>query len=73
MAWKKGPLPVGTFGWGGIVREDKDPAYGFEWASFGGDHVHIGTEDGEIVEADKIAYYDNSIQLPVKRHMAKEE
>ena len=64
MAWKKGPLPPNTWNWGGVVLVGM--ADGFYFADFHGDYVVIqdGTPDGCKVAADKIALYDNSLELP---------
>lgn len=74
MGWKRGPLPEDTYGWGGIVREDRDPEHGFEFASFVGDHVQV-FRNGQLeerVEGYDIAYYNNDIQLPVKDNLVEE-
>lgn len=63
--WKKGPLPPDTWYWGGVVREDRDPAHGFEFANFCGDHVLLPMSDNKRLEADKVAYYNNSLVFPV--------
>lgn len=76
MAWKKGPLPKGTWGWGGVVQEDQDPRHGFQFASFAGLHAEIfpnGYGSPVRVEANDIAYYDNSLQMPINQHMAEGE
>ncbi len=65
MAWKKGPMPKGTYGWGGIVKTSQErDSRGFYLADFCGDSVKL--TDGEVVEADQVAMYDNSIELPPK-------
>ncbi len=63
MAWKNGPLPADTWGWGGVVKNGESPAMGFYFASFEGDHAVI-FPDKEKVPADKVAKYDNSLELP---------
>lgn len=65
MAWKKGPLPAGTWNWGGVVRVGEDPKSGFNFASFEGDHAKL--EDKTILKADEIALYDNSLEMPTAK------
>ena len=66
MAWKKGPLPKGTYGWGGVVPTDLNTA-GFFMADFCGDKVKIiGDGKDRVLSADEVRYYDNSIGLPPK-------
>ncbi len=71
MGWKRGPMPAGTYYWGGIVlvknlHEGKTP-HGFNFANFDGDHALILGKDGWIrVEPDEVAYYNNDLKLPVK-------
>ncbi len=65
MAWKKGPLPKETWGWGGVVPVSTEPMSGFYFADFCGDHVKIQSGPGEtVLKADEVAYYDNSLELP---------
>ncbi len=40
MAWQKGPMPKGTYYWGGVVPFDHDGT-GFFFASFHGDFVMV--------------------------------
>lgn len=63
--WKKGPLPPGTWNWGGIVvgPRTRDPVSGFYFADFRGDHV-LRLPDNERVEAADVLYYNNSLDLP---------
>jgi hypothetical protein len=64
MAWKKGPLPKNTYGWGGVVPTDMT-GVGFYMADFCGDKVKIvGNGDSRTLSADEVRYYDNSITLP---------
>lgn len=64
MSWKQGPLPPNTYGWGGIVKVGSEPS-GFYFADFCGDHVKlIGPPSIERVEANQVAMYDNSLELP---------
>lgn len=47
MAWQKGPLPKGIWGWGGVVPTDH-VGLGFYFADFTGDKVKlVGTERKE--------------------------
>lgn len=62
MAWRRGPLPPNTYQWGGVVPVGADTCGGFYFADFCGDHVLIN--DGERVEPDQVAWYDNSLTLP---------
>lgn len=63
--WKKGPLPPNTYYWGGVVREDRDPDHGFEFADFRGDHVLLPMSGNKRLEANEVAYYNNSLIFPV--------
>lgn len=63
MAWKQGPLPPNTWNYGGIVRAGENPSGGFEFADFQGDHVKV-LPNGEIIPAEKVGWYDNSLELP---------
>lgn len=58
--WKRGPLPLDTWGWGGITTETGDT--GFYFADFCGDHVKL--IDGTVVSADKVVMFNNSLELP---------
>lgn len=62
--WKPGPLPKNTYMWGGVVT--KGLTSGFYFADFCGDHVKlIGCgKDNEVVKAEDVLWYDNSIELP---------
>lgn len=65
MAWQKGPLPAGTFGWGGVVKVGEGP--GFRFADFKGDRVAVlGAQGGHLLQADEVAWFDNSLTLPPK-------
>jgi hypothetical protein len=73
--WKKGPMPADTFGWGGIVstsdvtvKELEEGSYtgGFQFADFRGDHILLPMQENRRVEAENIAFYNNSITLPIK-------
>lgn len=65
--WKPGPLPPGTYNWGGVVPADLQ-GVGFFFADFCGDSVKIvaaGTpRDGEILKPDQVAFFNNSLDLP---------
>lgn len=63
MAWQKGPLPPGTYGWGGVVTKECESS-GFYFADFRGDYVSLSNEVSDDVRPDKVLYYDNSITLP---------
>jgi hypothetical protein len=63
MAWKKGPLPAGTWNYGGVVPVGEDPADGFYFADFCGDHVKLCPSD-KLLKAHEVALYDNSLELP---------
>lgn len=69
MAWKQGPLPPGTYYWGGVVPVGEEKSYGgFYFADFHGDHVllpMLTDEKGDQrrLEADQVAWYDNSLEL----------
>lgn len=62
MSWKKGPLPAGTWNWGGVVPVGQN-SQGFMFADFCGDHVKI-CPGGDILKADEVAFYDNGLELP---------
>lgn len=61
--WKDGPLPADTWNWGGVVLKGEDPANGFYFADFHGDHVTL-CPDGRRVEASEVGSYNNSLDLP---------
>lgn len=65
MAWKKGPLPEGTYQWGAVVPHDLEGP-GFFFADFLGDAAGIWKPDGtrRTLEAWEVKYYDNSIEMP---------
>lgn len=68
MAWKKGPLPSGTYGWGGVVPFD-EKVQGFYFADFAGNTVKaIGAgphgKTDRILQPHEVAFYDNSLELP---------
>ena len=62
MAWKKGPLPKDTYYWGGVVPIGENNNGGFYFADFKGDHVEI-VQTGRVLQADEVAWYDNSLEL----------
>jgi hypothetical protein len=73
MAWQRGPLPKGTWNWGGVVTiamlSESGKSSGFHFADFCGDHVKVETfKDGrrghERVEAHEVAFYNNALDLP---------
>jgi hypothetical protein len=65
MAWKQGPLPADTWGWGGVTL--KDTGMGFYFADFKGDHVTICPGERDV-KADEVVMYDNSLTLPPNAH-----
>lgn len=65
MAWKNGPLPPGTYGWGRVVKKGDEPN-GFFFADFKGDHVRL-VPSNERVEPADVGMFDNSLTLPVRR------
>jgi hypothetical protein len=61
--WKKGPLPAGTFNWGGV--QIKGMTRGFLFADFRGDHVAVFDFKGERrVEASDVTWWNNCLDLP---------
>lgn len=62
MAWKQGPLPKDTYGWGGVVPFDQS-GDGFYFADFCGDHVKCCPGERKLL-AHEVALYDNSLELP---------
>lgn len=63
MAWKEGPLPPNTYGWGGVVPADMGGQDAFYLADFKGDSVEC-IPTGRVLRADEVAKYDNSLTLP---------
>jgi hypothetical protein len=63
--WHKGPMPSGTWNWGGVVPLGEQKSGGFYFADFRGDFVVL-CPSGKKLMADDIAYYNNSIELPPK-------
>ena len=70
MTWKKGPMPPGTYGFGGVVPIG-GAGGGFYFADFQGDKVKaIGLKNVETGEEDafltgsQVAQYNNSLELP---------
>lgn len=65
MSWQRGPVPKGTYNWGGVVLKDQEPSRysGFYFADFAGDHVKM-CPSGRRIELDEIAWYNNSLELP---------
>lgn len=70
MSWKKGPMPAGTWNWGGVVPVGTG-TYGFFFADFHGDHV-ILIPSGKRVEPHEVAFYNNSLELPPRVSAAVE-
>lgn len=69
MAWKQGPLPPDTYGWGAVVPFDMR-GEGFLFADFWGDHVEC-YPSGRVLRADEVRLYDNSIEQPPKSVSSK--
>ncbi len=66
MAWKRGPVPKDTLGWGGVTKVG-DTSMGFYFAQFEGSRVILfgnPPNAGEVVPANGVAWYDNSLTLP---------
>jgi hypothetical protein len=61
MAWKCGPMPRDTWGWGGVVPVGI--MGGFYFADFCGEHVKL-IPSNDILEPHEVAWYDNSLELP---------
>lgn len=59
--WKPGPLPGGTYHWGGVVKVGMSG--GFYFADFCGDHVKV-CPGGEVILPDQVAMYNNCLRLP---------
>ena len=71
MLWKAGPMPMGTWNWGGVValHPEKHGMYGggFYFADFHGNHAMAIVGNKPIrLEAEEIAFYNNSLDLPPK-------
>jgi hypothetical protein len=62
MPWLKGPLPEGTWNWGGVVPVDSK-GWGFHFADFHGDHVTICPGEKRL-EANEVLYYNNALDMP---------
>ena len=66
MAWQKGPLPPGTYYWGGVVPFDHKGT-GFYFAEFFGDHVVMNpfdAKDGRRLEPHEVLWWNNALDLP---------
>ncbi len=64
MAWKRGPLPPGTYGWGGVTLANSSES-GFYFADFCGDHVIMSPDTiKRRLEPAEVGWYDNSLELP---------
>lgn len=68
MAWKRGPMPPDTWHWGGVVTVDRHLMYGaaFLFANFRGDYAEAFGGNCHHLQADEIAWYDNSLTEPPK-------
>ncbi len=58
--WFPGPLPSGTFGFGGVVPVGEGS---FRFADFCGDHVKC-CPGGMVLLPDMVAFYNNCLTLP---------
>lgn len=67
--WKPGPVPPGTYGWGGVVPHGYHQK-GFFFASFEGNKVVLaaGPEFARVLQLDEVKLYDNSLSLPPAIH-----
>lgn len=65
MGWKKGPLPAGTWHWGGVQLHDTANPNGFYFADFNGDHVRLPMLNNKRIEAHEIKLYNNALTLPI--------
>ncbi len=66
--WHIGPMPAKTYWFGGVVLKGDRPESGFYFADFHGDYVLIsdgGTRRSNKVFPDQIAYWNNSIRVPI--------
>ena len=62
--WRKGPLPMGTYGWGGVVPTDHEGS-GFFFADFCGDHVKVlRGHNWQRLLPDQVVMYCNDIAMP---------
>lgn len=70
-AWHVGPMPADTWHYGGVVLKGQEPSAGFRLADFKGDHVLLLDAGGSFgpksrrVEAADIAYWNNSLTMPI--------
>lgn len=64
--WKKGPMPVGTYQWGGVVPVGEKLSGCFFFADFCGDHVKVQDGTGRILQPHEVAWFNNSTELPPK-------
>lgn len=68
--WRAGPMPSGTWNWGGVVPAGEDLGGGFYFADFHGDYVQL-VPNGKRIDAKDIAYYNNSLDLPPSKTGSK--
>ena len=66
--WKEGPLPPGTWNWGGVVTKEitEQHSLGFFFAGFNGDHAVLA-HNNQSVRAEDVVLYNNSIELPLTK------
>lgn len=69
MAWQKGPMPAGTYNWGGVVPAGEGMTGGFYFADFHGDHVilvgsGLGKTPDRVLQPEEVAWFDNGLELP---------
>lgn len=58
--WTEGPLPSGTYGFGGVVPVGEGS---FRFADFCGDHAKC-CPGGMVLLPDQVAFYNNGLTLP---------
>jgi hypothetical protein len=72
MAWNKGPLPPGTYLWGGVVPINHKGS-GFFFADFRGDHVVVNPGDPQYerkITAEEVRWWNNGLDLPPEKYGA---
>lgn len=69
--WKKGPLPPGTWHWGGVVLQGDNPTF-FHFADFRGNHAII-YPGNRAVGPDEIKFYCNCLEMPPQDEAQEEE
>jgi hypothetical protein len=70
--WRKGPPPKGTWMWGGVMPKGESHT-SFYFADFWGGHAKIyKSGKWERIEFANIAYWNNSLALPLPRTLTEE-